>query len=304
MQNVITLITNPATCKLDDYLVNKVFIAAEKAKAKVTNIKWLAENQALDIFFDSATAKAVNDIIVQKLEGEKLDFIVQSADGRKKKMLISDMDSTIINEECIDEIADKLGLKAKVSIITERAMNGELDFKDALRERVALLAGLDATALEDVYTNHITLMSGATELVQTMNKHGATCILVSGGFTFFTNKIANRVGFSENRANILEIQNNKLTGKVIEPILDKESKLEALQEIAATLGITKNDVLAVGDGANDLPMIKNAGLGIAYHAKPTVQLEAEFRINYTDLTSLLYAQGYAKDEFSVSGVKC
>jgi phosphoserine phosphatase len=297
MQNVITLITNPKQQLLDETIINKVFIIAEKAKASVTGIKWLAADTAFDIFIDSASTDAIGLAMQEKLAEVPLDYLIQPTANRKKKMLISDMDSTIIQQECIDEIAAKLGLKEKVSAITERAMNGELDFKDALRERVGLLAGLDASALDDVYTNHITLMPGALELVQTMRKNGAYCVLVSGGFTFFTDKIAERAGFEENRANILDISGGKLTGKVIEPILDKESKLEALHEISARLGITTDDIVAVGDGANDLPMLKNAGLGIAYHAKPTVQQEVKFKINHTDLTALLYAQGYGKEEF-------
>ncbi|MCE3231887.1 MAG: serB [Rickettsiaceae bacterium] len=297
MQNVITLITNPAKQVLDDFLINKVFIAIEKTKAKVSNISWLASDTACDIFFDSDSPEELNATLPVKLEGLNLDFIVQKNSNRKKKMLISDMDSTIIQQECIDEIAAKLGLKEKVSAITERAMNGELDFKDSLRERVGLLAGLDSSTLDDVYKNHIELMPGATELVQTMRKNGAHCVLVSGGFTFFTNKIAERVGFHANHANILEIANNKLTGKVTQPILDKNSKLDSLNQISASLSLTPDDILAVGDGANDLPMLKNAGLGVAYHAKPAVQEEVKFKINHTDLTSLLYAQGYKKEEF-------
>jgi phosphoserine phosphatase len=299
MQNVITLITNPEKQKLDDYIINKVFIAIEKTKTQVTNIKWLAADTVCDIFFDNAALDEIALSVHSKTEELALDFVVQSNSNRKKKMLISDMDSTIIQQECIDEIADKLGLKEKVAAITERAMNGELDFKESLRERVGLLAGLDAATLDDVYANHITLMPGAIELVNTMKKNGATCILVSGGFTFFTDKIAKRVGFDENRANILDISGGKLTGKVMEPILDKDSKLEALNEISARLGITKDDIIAVGDGANDLPMLKNAGLGIAYYAKPTVQQEVQYKINHTDLTSLLYMQGYTKEEFTL-----
>jgi phosphoserine phosphatase len=296
MQNVITLVTSPEQ-KLDETIVNKAFIAIEKTKAKVTAIKWLAENEAIDIIFDGADLEQVRLVIEKKLAEFPVDFIIQKNENRKKKMLISDMDSTIIQQECIDEIADKLGLKDKVAAITERAMNGELDFQESLRARVGLLGGLPETALTDVYETHIELMPGALELVQTMRKNDAYCVLVSGGFTFFTDKIAQRVGFDENRANILELHNGKLTGKVIEPILDKESKLEALNEIAARLGLTKDDIVAVGDGANDLPMLQNVGLGVAYHAKPIVQEQVLYKINHTGLTTLLFAQGYGKGEF-------
>jgi phosphoserine phosphatase len=175
-------------------------------------------------------------------------------------------------------------------------MNGELDFKEALRERVALLAGLPESALHDVYKNHISLMCGAKELVYTMKKHGAATILVSGGFTFFTEKVAKELGFGEQSANILEIINGKLTGMVIEPILDKASKFAALQKAVADLSITKDDVIAVGDGANDLPMLQAAGMGVAYHAKPVVQEQVYARINHSNLKSLLYIQGYKEVE--------
>ncbi len=297
MNNVITLIADHKQKNLDETIINKVFILLEKAKCQVENIKWLCPEIACDVFFigkidDKAREKL--DVLSEKF---KIDFIVQSnSPSRKKKLLISDMDSTIINEECIDEIADKLGLKDKVSKITERAMNGELDFKDALRERVALLKGLSEEKLLEVYENNISLMSGAKELVQTMRKNGAYCLLVSGGFTFFTQKIAKEVGFEENHANILEIKNGVLTGTVAEPILDKESKLASLKETVKKLGIADSDVLASGDGANDLPMIKAAGLGVAYHAKPNVKKEAQAKVDYADLRALLYAQGYTEQE--------
>lgn len=297
MQYILTLITNPEIFPLDEEVINNALIAIERKKAYIENISFLSPNAAVDIFFSEMQPSAAMEILSTKLAGKKVDFIIQPhSENRRKKLLLSDMDSTIINQECIDEIADKLGLKAKVSAITERAMNGELDFKEALRERVALLEGLSEDALHDVYKNHITLMSGAKTLVQTMKKNGAKSILVSGGFTFFTEKVAKECGFDEQSANILEIKNGKLTGKVIEPILDKEAKLATLLEAAQKLGITAQDVVAVGDGANDLPMIKAAGLGVAYHAKPAVQEQVLARINHTDLKSLLYIQGYKEEE--------
>ena len=272
-------------------------MAIEKKGGAVSNLSWLAKDEACDIFFDDIKPQEAYDIIRQKLDGIEVDIVVQENNMRKKKMLISDMDSTIIQQECIDEIADKLNLKNKVAAITERAMNGELDFSQSLRERVGLLGGLDANKLDDVYKNNIEIMPGAETLVRTMKKHGAYCLLVSGGFTFFTDKIAGRLGFDENRANILEINDGKLTGKVVEPILDKDSKLEALEEVASKLSIRKSDAIAVGDGANDLPMLKNAGVGVAYYAKESVQEQVACRINYSDLTALLYIQGYKKEEF-------
>jgi phosphoserine phosphatase len=297
MQYILTLITNPAVCQLDEQIINKAIITIERKGAHVGDVTFLSPNTALDVFFsDMEPAKAM-ELLTAKLDGIAVDFVVQPNNGkRRKRLLISDMDSTIINQECIDEIADKLGLKEKVSAITERAMNGELDFKDALLERVGLLAGLPEEALHDVYENHITLMSGAKELVATMKKHNALTILVSGGFTFFTSKVAVACGFDGQKANVLDIKNGKLTGKVIGPILNSAAKLEALQDAVKALKASSQDVIAVGDGANDLPMIKEAGMGVAYHAKPVVQEQVTARINHTDLKSLLYIQGYKEVE--------
>jgi len=305
MQNVLTLITsenNPVP--LDERLVNQSFIALEKEKAAIDNIAWLSEGRACDIFFEGVDADKVTAQLRASLvnkEGAALpvDFIVQPRENRRKKMLIADMDSTIINQECIDELADAIGIKAKVSGITERAMNGELDFKEALRERVMLLKGLKESLLEGVYAERITLAHGAKKLVKTMAKHDAHCRLVSGGFTFFTSRIAQEAGFHANEANTLIFNDGALTGEVGEPILDKESKLKSLRETAASLGITAEDVLAIGDGANDLPMLKAAGLGVACHAKPNVKSEVAAQINFCGLDALLYAQGY-KDEDIVS----
>jgi phosphoserine phosphatase len=298
MQNVVTLITNYPEKILDETIINKAFISLEKKGGKIINITWLAENEACDILFDELDIKTAREILSDKLSKHDVDFVVQENTNRKKKMLISDMDSTIIEQECIDEIADKLGIKDKIASITERAMNGELDFSDSLKERVSLLKDLDENKLNDVYENNITAMPGAKELVSTMKNNGAYCLLVSGGFTFFTQKIQDLLSFDENRANTLEIENGKLTGKVTEPILNADSKLEALNETINKLNINKNDVVAVGDGANDLPMLQNAGLGIATHAKPHVRQQVNHNIIHTNLKSLLYIQGYTKEEFS------
>lgn len=232
--------------------------------------------------------------------GRGFDINVLDGFNRRKRVLIADMDSTIITCECLDELADMAGLKAKVSAITERAMKGEIEFEGALRERVGLLKGLPLDALERVWKERVKLMAGARELVATMKAHGAYTLLVSGGFTFFSARVAEAVGFDEHRANVLIDDGKCLTGEVREPILGRAAKLEALNETRERLGLAHNDILAVGDGANDLPMIQCAGLGVAYRAKPVVAEAARARIDHNDLTALLYLQGYRAAEF-VSG---
>ena len=227
-----------------------------------------------------------------------VDLNAVPAEGRRKKMLIADMDSTMIRQECIDELAAEAGVGDRVAEITARAMNGELDFEEAVDERVGLLAGLPASVIDNVLKTRIELMPGGTALVATMKAHGAYTALVSGGFTQFTSAIAARLGFDENRANRLLEDGGKLTGHVARPILGREAKVAALTEIADRLGITPSDALAVGDGANDLDMIRLAGMGVALHAKPVVAAAAPYRVTQGDLTSLLFLQGYSRDEFS------
>lgn len=226
-----------------------------------------------------------------------IDINTLPARGRRKRLLIADMDSTMIPVECIDEVADFAGVKPQVSAITERAMRGEIDFSGALRARVALIAGLPEAALADVYDQRIRLNPGARTLVRTMAAHGAYCALVSGGFTFFTERVAEKAGFAENRANRLLFEDGKLTGKVAEPVLGRAAKLETLRELAGTLGIGADQVLSVGDGANDLDMIQAAGLGVAFRAKPALVAEADAVIDHADLTALLYLQGYSQRDF-------
>ncbi len=230
-------------------------------------------------------------------DGLPVDFAVTSSENRRKRLLIADMDSTIINVECLDELADFAGVKDEVSEITERAMRGELAFEGALRERVGMLAGLSVDALQTCYDERVRLNPGARTLVATMTAHGARCALVSGGFTFFTSRVAAAAGFHLSRANTLIEADGKLTGKVGEPILGKEAKLAALREETASLGLTPADALAVGDGANDLAMIEVAGLGVAYRAKPIVAAQAHAKVDHADLTALLYFQGYKASEF-------
>ena len=234
----------------------------------------------------------------EELQALRVDLVVQPAEGRRKKMLLADMDSTMIQQECIDELAEEAGVGAHVKDITARAMNGELDFEGALNERVALLKGLPVDVIDKVLAERITFMPGGRELIATMKANGGYCALVSGGFTAFTAKVAETLGFDENRANTLLAENGVLTGTVGMPILGREAKVQALEEISERLGISHADVIAVGDGANDLGMLGLAGAGVALHAKPSVAAQCDVRVNHGDLTALLYLQGYARDEFA------
>lgn len=245
---------------------------------------------------DAGQAAQVRTALMHTL-GDVADIAVLPLKGRRKRLLISDMDSTIIEQECLDELADFAGLKAKISAITERAMRGELNFEDALTERVSMLKGLDLSALERCYRERITLTAGAETLVRTMTANGARCILVSGGFTYFTERVAEAAGFHAHRGNTLIDDGAVLTGEVGLPILGREAKLDALKEETAAIGTGPADALAIGDGANDLNMITAAGLGIAFRAKPVVAQDADAAITHTDLRTALYFQGYTEDEF-------
>lgn len=260
---------------------------------------WLAEGVACDLLLPEGTGAAEAEAALgAALAGAPVDVAVQDAAGRRKKLLIADMDSTMIDQECIDELADEVGIKAEVAAITAMSMNGEIAFEPALRQRVALLRGLDQSVIERLMRERITLASGARELVATMNRDGAYTALVSGGFTAFTSRIAADLGFREHRANTLLIDAGRLTGEVAEPILGREAKATALREICARLGIGLDRVIAVGDGANDLDMLALAGAGVALHAKPTVAAQAKIRIDHGDLTALLYLQGYRRGDFA------
>jgi phosphoserine phosphatase len=287
---VATLIANPRKPVLSEEIAH----SARQALG-ATNLYWLADGIACDIPINEAGDGEAR--LATALAGYEIDFAVQPQTNRRKKLLIADMDSTMIEQECIDELAEAVGLKEKVAAITARAMNGEIAFEPALRERVALLTGLSTSVVEDVIREKITLTPGARELVRTMRKNGAYTALVSGGFTAFTTPIAATIGFDENRANRLLARAGTFTGFVAEPILGKEAKLEALEDICARLGISLDNAIAVGDGANDLLMLKAAGAGVALHAKPSVAAEAKIRLNYSDLTGLLYLQGYRKADF-------
>jgi len=262
---------------------------------------WLDPGLALDIPF-TPPGENDNRITAETLRGAlgsaRIDVVVQQAAGRRKRLLLADMDSTMIGQECLDELADFVGQKARVAAITERAMRGEVEFAPALRERVALLAGLPAGVVDEVIAKRITLTPGARTLVRTMRRHGAYTCLVSGGFTVFTARIAALIGFDEDRGNLLVIgEDGRFLGTVAEPVLGRDAKLETLRELRRKLGLGRHETLVVGDGANDLKMIGDAGLGVAFRAKPLVAEAAAARIDHGDLTALLYVQGYRGEEF-------
>jgi phosphoserine phosphatase len=293
MALVATLVANPSNPVLTAVIAEK---AAEAVKA--SGLYWLADGIACDIALrDGTEAKAARAAILAAIAGAPIDLVIQEAETRRKKLLIADMDSTMIGQECIDELAAEVGLKDKVAAITARAMNGEIAFEPALRERVALLKGLPISVVDDVIAKRITLTPGGPELIATMKSKGHHTALVSGGFTVFTSRIAETLGFDENRANILLEEDGILTGFVAEPILGRQAKVDALNDISEKLGILPEEAIAVGDGANDLGMLHVAGSGVALHAKPAVAAEARIEINHGDLSALLYIQGYRKTDF-------
>ena len=286
----VTLLCNPTNPSLDPALVDSLRNAWGGGDAA-----WLSPDEAAEFPLDTLPDNQWD--VWADLQNIGIDLVIQPAKGRRKKMLLADMDSTMIQQECIDELAEEAGVGARVKDITARAMNGELDFNGALTERVGLLKDLPESVIAKVLDERITLMPGGPALLATMKADGAYAALVSGGFTAFTAKVAAELGFDENRANTLLVEDGKLTGKPSLPILGREAKVEALEQITAKLGISEADVMAVGDGANDLGMLKRAGAGVALHAKPSVAAECDIRINHGDLTALLYVQGYSRDEF-------
>ncbi|PVA10273.1 phosphoserine phosphatase SerB [Pelagivirga sediminicola] len=260
------------------------------------DVQWLSPDEAAE--FEIAQRPANLWEVWQDVQTLGVDLAVQVSAGRRKRMLLADMDSTMIGQECIDELAEVAGVGDHVRAITARAMNGELDFEGALLERMALLKGLPEAVIADVLQARITHAPGGRTLIATMRRHGAHTALVSGGFTAFTGPVAAALGFDEHRANVLEIEQGVLTGDVARPILGRQAKIDALEEITARLGLNAAEVMAVGDGANDLGMLGRAGAGVALHAKPSVAAECDLRINHGDLTALLYLQGYARTEFA------
>jgi phosphoserine phosphatase len=285
---VLCLIANPTDPALDSALVTAI------QHETGGEINWLHQRIACEIH----SPKAADTIEIARVHigARAVDAALVPSEKRRKQVLVADMDSTMIEQECIDELADAVGIKAEVAAITERAMNGELDFEQALRHRVGLIKGLERRVIEEIRRERITLAPGGRALVHTMKAYGAFTSLVSGGFTFFADYIARRIGFDEAIANVLEFDGDVLTGTVANPIVDKSTKLSRLQSLASERGLDTSATIAVGDGANDLDMIKAAGIGVALHAKPTVAQQAQVRINHGDLTALLYLQGFEEED--------
>lgn len=287
----VSILASPTRADLDDDT-----ILALQRRWNGGHVLWLDRGTAAEFPIESRPADF--DEAWAQLDARGFDLAVQPTAGRRKAVLLADMDSTMIGQECIDELADMAGVGPRVAAITARAMNGELDFHEALVARVALLEGLSETVIARVLESRITLAAGGPTLVATMKANGAWTALVSGGFTDFTGPVADRLGFDEQRANVLlSDEDGRLSGRVALPILGREAKVEALEEITAARGLTPADAIAVGDGANDLGMLQLAGMGVALHAKPVVAAQAPVRINHGDLTALLYLQGYGRDEF-------
>jgi phosphoserine phosphatase len=285
---VLCLIANPIDSELDPAL------AAAVVRETGGELNWLNHAIACEIIEPKSTdaLATAREIVASR----RIDCALVPTGQRRKQILIADMDSTMIEQECIDELAAALGIKEQVAEITDRAMRGELDFGQALDTRVALLKGLERKIIEEVRREQITLMPGGRALVQTMKAYGAYTSLVSGGFTFFADYFAKRIGFDEAVANVLEFDGDQLTGTVTKPIVDKDTKRQRLTAIAAERNVPLSQTIAVGDGANDLDMIRIAGFGVAMHAKPAVAAEAGIRIDHSDLTALLYVQGYTDEE--------
>ncbi|TDK50062.1 phosphoserine phosphatase SerB [Antarcticimicrobium luteum] len=287
---IATLLTAPTGPEIDPALLSSLRNAWGGG-----DVVWLAPGRAAEFALPAIPGNRWQ--VWDEAQKMRVDLVIQPAEGRRKRMLIADMDSTMIQQECIDELADMAGVGDRVKEITARAMNGELDFEGALTERVGLLRGLPEAVIGQVLKDRITLMPGARDLLATMRANGAYTLLVSGGFTAFTAAVAAELGFDENRANTLLIENGTLTGQVQQPILGRAAKVEALEQVSARLGIARAEVIAVGDGANDLGMLDLAGTGVALHAKPAVAAQCDVRVNFGDLTALLYLQGYARSDF-------
>jgi len=292
---VLTLIGNAEKASLESIHIERVLERLELP----AETDWLAEREACDLFINSSLrAEAITEKARGVLAGASIDAVCTLAEGRRKKLLISDMDSTIIHQECIDELADAIGIGSQIREITATVIRGDISFPKAFRKRIGLMKGMDIKTLEKVYEQRITLKPGARTLVQTMRHHGAYCILVSGGFTYFTSRIAARLGFHDHQGNELFFEQGKLTGKAQDQILGRSAKLDTLMALCDEKNLSPAEVLAVGDGANDMKMIQAAGLGVAFHDHSgSLRDQANARIEYGDLKALLYIQGFRKSEF-------
>ena len=296
MQHVLTLIAGSRVLGFDDHAVSTLCTPLIEAGAIVGSPIWLEPKLACDIPFDGVEPAAAERAVRQRLGGRAIDLVAQSASGRRKKILVADMESTIVTGELLDELAASLGMSARIAPITARSMRGEIEFAQSLRERVSLLAGQPDAVLESV-VERIELMPGARRLVRTMRAAGAHTALVSGGFDCFAAIAAKACGFDEYQANRLVIASGRITGEVAEPILDRDAKRAILERLAAAGGIPLESTAAIGDGANDIAMLQAAGLGVAFHGKPAVAAAARYRLDHSDLTGLLYLQGYHSREF-------
>ncbi len=292
---VLTLIGNAESVPLEPMHIDRVLQCLELP----AETDWLAEREACDLFINSSLSpESINEKARDVLAGKSIDTVCTLAEGRRKKLLISDMDSTIIHQECIDELADAIGIGPQIREITATVIRGDISFPEALRKRIGLMKGMDIKTLESVYEQRITLKPGARMLVQTMRQHGAYCILVSGGFTYFTSRIAARLGFHDHQGNELIFDQGKLTGKAQDQILGRSAKLDTLTALCDEKNLSPSEVLAVGDGANDMKMIQAAGLGVAFHDHSgSLRDQANARIEHGDLTALLYIQGFRQSEF-------
>jgi phosphoserine phosphatase len=294
---VLTLIAKAGSVDLETDHIDRIF----QSLAMPGEIDWLAEKHACDLFIESSLSAAdIAGLAQESLNGVAIDAVCTSVVERRKKILICDMDSTIIDQECIDELGDAIGRGSQIREITAAVVSGDMSFSDALRKRMALMKGMNRDLLERIYKDRISVKTGARTFVQTMRRHGAYCILVSGGFSFFTRRIAERVGFHDHQGNELVFEHDKLTGEVLEPILGRTAKQKTLMRLCDERGLTPSDVLAVGDGANDIKMIDAAGLGVAFHGAPSLKERADGCIDHGDLTAILYVQGFRKSEFAPS----
>ncbi len=292
MKSVLTLVANPEDLPSFSNTIAAAEARLQEVGATKIEKNWLCENKAIDLRFDGdVPASRLQDTLIT------VDWCVQPVLMRRKKLLLADMDSTIITVECIDELADFAGIKDQVSEITEKAMRGELDFDEAFKSRVAMLKGLKEEVLDQTFSERVTLMPGAKTLIQTMKANGAYTALVSGGFTYFTGRVREVVGFDMHESNELLFENRALTGKAAEPILNSSAKLANLNRLLVEKNLDRKESAAIGDGANDIPMIEAAGLGVAYHAKPKAQEAADATIRFGDLTTMLYYQGYSETDF-------